>query len=52
MAISIGRWRGLREIRGEVLSDNHKMLALSRKLGFTVNYPLGGITGISLSLDA
>ena len=34
--IGWGRQRGLREIEGQILADNHPMLAFIRHLGFTV----------------
>jgi acetyltransferase len=35
--IEWGRQRGLREIEGQILADNHPMLAFIRHLGFTVH---------------
>jgi acetyltransferase len=50
MVIKIGRWKGLHEIYGEVLTDNEKMLKLCRKLGFTTKWLPGGISKITLNL--
>ena len=50
VVVEIGRWKGLHEVYGEVLTDNHKMLALCRKLGYTTKWLSGGITRISLQL--
>ena len=50
MVIKIGRWKGLHEIYGDVLTDNEKMLGLCRKLGFTTKWLPGGITRITLLL--
>jgi acetyltransferase len=37
MLMEIARNRGLEEIRGEVLSNNHKMLELMKSLGFRIS---------------
>jgi len=50
VVIQIGRWKGLQEITGEVLTDNEKMLALCKKVGFTTKWLPGGTTSISLPL--
>jgi acetyltransferase len=50
VVIDIGRWKGLQEVHGEVLSDNDKMLSLCRKLGFSTQYLPGGLIRISLQL--
>ena len=50
MVIKIGRWKGVHEIYGEVMTDNKKMLGLCRKLGFTTKWLFGGITRITLPL--
>lgn len=48
--IRIGKWKGLHEINGEVLTDNTKMLKLCRKVGFTTKWLPGGTTRIVLPL--
>jgi acetyltransferase len=48
--IEIAKWKGLREIYGEVLTENRQMLGLCRKVGFATNWLPGGITKITLSL--
>ncbi len=48
--IEIGKSKGLREIYGEVLMENEKMLGLFRKLGFTTKRLSGGIMRSSLKL--
>jgi len=50
MVIKIGRWKGLHEIYGDVLTDNEKMLGLCRNLGFKTKWLPGGITRITLPL--
>ncbi len=37
MLMEIARNRGLEEIQGEVLSNNHKMLELMKSLGFHIS---------------
>ena len=37
MLMEIARNRGLEEMRGEVLSNNHKMLELMKSLGFRIS---------------
>ena len=37
LLMEVARKRGLEEMRGEVLSNNHKMLALMKSLGFRVS---------------
>ncbi|MCK9228316.1 MAG: bifunctional acetate--CoA ligase family protein/GNAT family N-acetyltransferase [Syntrophorhabdaceae bacterium] len=46
----IAKWKGLKEIHGQVLMDNEKMLGLCKKLGYTTNMLPGGITRITLQL--
>ena len=48
--VEIARRKGLHEIHGEVLTDNHKMLGLCKKLGFITKLLPGGITRITLPL--
>ena len=48
--IAIGRWKGLHEIRGEVMTDNQRMIGLCKKLGFSTEWLMGGITKIRLGL--
>jgi acyl-CoA synthetase (NDP forming)/GNAT superfamily N-acetyltransferase len=48
--IDIAGEKGLREIFGVVLSDNKKMLALCRSMGFTTKREPEGITRVSLTL--
>jgi RimJ/RimL family protein N-acetyltransferase len=44
-------WRGMRKIVGSVLPENHQMLALARRLGFTVSYdPAARLMQISCAL--
>lgn len=49
--IGIAQDKGLREIYGIVLSENTKMLGLSRKMGFKPTVLPDGITRVSLELD-
>jgi acetyltransferase len=52
--IAYARMRGVREIVGDVLPDNHRMLALCRRLGFTIeprHHP-GDPLRVSLRLEA
>ncbi len=49
--IEIGRERGLEEIDGIVLSDNERMLALAKSLGFKRTLLPEGISRITLSLE-
>jgi acetyltransferase len=49
--IGIGREKQLDEIEGLVLTDNEKMLALCRKLGFRVKPEPEGVSRVSLSLE-
>jgi acetyltransferase len=37
MLMEVARNRGLEEIQGEVLSNNHKMLELMKSLGFRIS---------------
>ena len=46
----IAKWKGLKEIHGEVLTENQKMLGLCKKLGYTTKMLPDGITSISLQL--
>ncbi len=48
--IGIAQEKGLEEIYGTVLTDNHKMLTLARQLGFRTKTLRDGITIISLPL--
>ncbi|MFZ7110161.1 MAG: GNAT family N-acetyltransferase [Desulfatiglandales bacterium] len=48
--IEIGRWKGVREIHGDVLTDNENMLALCKKLGFETKTLPRGLTRISVQL--
>lgn len=48
--IDVAREKGFKEIFGIVLSDNKKMLAMCRGLGFTTKREPEGITRASLSL--
>ena len=50
--IGIAQERQLDEIYGLVLSENQKMLALCRKLGFAVQLEPDGVSRVSLSLKA
>jgi RimJ/RimL family protein N-acetyltransferase len=44
-------WRGMRKMVGSVLPENHPMLALARRLGFTVSYdPAARLMQISCAL--
>lgn len=49
--IGVAQDKGLREIYGIVLSENTKMLGLSRKMGFKPTVLPDGITRVSLELD-
>ncbi|MBP1732016.1 MAG: Acetyl-CoA synthetase / acetyltransferase family protein, partial [Deltaproteobacteria bacterium] len=51
MLIEIGRERELKEIVGDVLTENENMLKLARKLGFTAQWAPDGITKITLKLE-
>ena len=42
--INIAKTRGLKTMRGEVLSNNTNMLGLMRKMGFTVHAHPDGAT--------
>ena len=46
----IAKAKGLREIHGEVLTENRKMLGLCKKLGYTTRMLPDGITRIALDL--
>lgn len=46
----IAKWKGLREIHGEVLTENQKMLGLCKKLGYRTKMLPDGITRITLEL--
>ena len=48
--IKIGRDKGLREIYGEVLEDNEKMLSLCANLGFALGFPVNGAVKVTLPL--
>ncbi len=50
--IAFARVRGIREIHGDVLADNHRMLTLCRELGFTVAPDPGdvGVCQVALRL--
>jgi len=50
MLIKIGRDKGLREIYGEVLEDNEKMLSLCAGLGFTLGFPANGAVKVTMQL--
>lgn len=50
MIIGIGQDWGLKEIYGEVLTENEKMLALTRRLGFARQWLGGGVTKVVLKL--
>ncbi|MBA4418126.1 MAG: acetyl-CoA synthetase [Syntrophus sp. (in: bacteria)] len=52
ITIGIAQDKGLQEIYGIVLSENDKMLGLSRKMGFTSTRLPDGITRVSLELDS
>ena len=49
--IDIAREKGLKEIFGIVLSENKKMLALCRSMGFTTNREPEGITRASFTIQ-
>ena len=50
--IDYARDRGLRELYGDVLADNHAMLALCRTLGFTETRSPGDfVVRVTLTLD-
>jgi acetyltransferase len=51
MTIGIAQGKGLKEIYGIVLTENEKMLKLSRKMGFKPTKLPDGITRVSLALD-
>jgi acetyltransferase len=51
IAIGIAQDKGLQEIYGIVLTENEKMLKLSRKMGFKLERLPDGITRVSLGLD-
>jgi acetyltransferase len=51
ITIGIAQDNGLREIYGMVLSENDKMLRLSRKMGFKLMRLPDGITRVSLGLN-
>jgi acetyltransferase len=48
--IAYARERGVRELVGDVLPDNHRMLALCRSLGFTVELGHHGSDPVRVSL--
>ena len=48
--IKIGRDKGLREVYGEVLDDNEKMLNFCASLGFTLGFPANGIVRVTMQL--
>lgn len=50
MLARIGRWKGLHEIYGEVLTENDNMLDLCKKLGYTTKWLPQGITRVVLPL--
>jgi acetyltransferase len=50
ITIGIAQDKGLREIYGTVLTENDKMLKLSRKMGFKLTRLPDGITRVSLEL--
>jgi acetyltransferase len=52
ITIGIAQDKGLQEIYGIILSDNYKMLELSRKMGFTPTRLPDGITRVSLGLNS
>jgi acetyltransferase len=50
--IDYARDRGLRELYGDVLADNHAMLTLCRTLGFTETHAAGDfVVRVTLTLD-
>jgi acetyltransferase len=49
--IKIGKDKGLREIYGEVLEDNEKMLSLCAGLGFTLGFPTNGAVRVTMQLN-
>ncbi|MCX5804901.1 MAG: GNAT family N-acetyltransferase [Proteobacteria bacterium] len=51
ITIGIAQDNGLREIYGMVLSENDKMLRLSRRMGFKLMRLPDGVTRVSLKLD-
>jgi acetyltransferase len=51
ITIGIAQDKGLREIYGIVLTENDKMLKLSRKMGFKPSKLPDGITRVSLELQ-
>lgn len=51
VVIGIAQDKGLHEIYGIVLSENEKMLGLSRKMGFRTTRLPDGITRVGLQLD-
>jgi len=50
LIIEHGREKGLGEIEGQILSDNEKMLGLSKRLGFTKKWQQGSTVIVSLRL--
>ena len=48
--IGIAQEKRLEEIHGTVLTENHKMLALCRKMGFNLKLGTDGVTTVSLPL--
>jgi acetyltransferase len=48
--IGIAREKQMEEIHGIVLTENRKMLALCRKMGFKVKLEPGGVSSVSLPL--
>jgi acetyltransferase len=50
VVLEIARWKGLREVHGEVLTDNQRMVRLCARLGFSTKWLVGGTTKISMLL--
>ncbi len=50
VVIGIARERGLENIRAEVLTENRRMLAVLRRLGFTTHWLTGGTSEAALKL--
>ena len=48
--IGIGQEKGLEDIKGTVLTENEKMLRVTRKLGFKTQWEPDGITTVTLTL--
>jgi acetyltransferase len=49
--ISYSVFRGIREIRGDVLASNANMLGMCRELGFVVSHSLSDPQCVSINLD-